>query len=313
LLPEERRNFGRIVPDFKPKPFESDQAEALKLLIKREQIAQGCQVIAITSGKGGVGKTNLAVNLSLALADVRKKVLLVDLDLGLANADILFNLNPIGNLASVVEGKKRLTQVMVQVHPGIHFIPGATGVDRLANLDERGRGFLLDQLEEITCAFDYMIFDTGPGISRNTIAFAARADKVIVLTVPEPTAIIDAYTVIKMLTQEEDFGEISVLINMANGSEAERCAQGMVTTANRHLHCYIQRLGHIPHDPRISLAVRQRKPFYLAYPHTEASKALRKVVQKICQWSERSTSELLPLRPGFVKRLWALFSRNRYL
>lgn len=304
MRPEEKRNFGNIFPEV-PAPRGgvgvADQAEGLRRLVGSRP--KPARVLAITSGKGGVGKTNVAVNLAIALAQCRKRVVLVDLDLGLANADILLDMTPRYTLAHVISGLRTLDQVTAPAVGGIHVIPGASGVEKLANLGDAERGKLVAEFESLHLRADFILFDTGAGISRNTTAFLAAADDIIVVTVPEPPAIIDAYAMIKMLSREPDHGDLFVLMNQAaSREEADRIAGGISTTATRLLGAYVEKLGYVVTDPRVGAAVRQRRPFLLAYPSSPASECLRSIARRI---AFARSGEVPPSRPGFVSRLWS--------
>jgi flagellar biosynthesis protein FlhG len=303
ITPTDRRNFGNVVPTAGRTSY--DQADGVRQLMSTR--SKPARVVAVTSGKGGVGKTNVSVNLSIALSMMRKRVVLVDLELGLANADILMDLMPRWNLSSVIAGRKRVEEVIVAGPAGVRLVPGASGVERLANLNETERAMLLAGLQDLCAAADYVIFDTGAGISRNTTAFLAAADDVIVVTTPEPTAVVDAYAVIKLLALEQDRGAMHVLINMAQSrDEAERFANGIVLTANKLMNAYVARLGYILADRHVGAAVRQRRAFLLDAPGCPAAACVRSIADRLASGAEaRGPME----RPGFVRRLLSVFGR----
>ena len=304
MLSDEKRNFGKIAPVFDEKPFVQDQAEGLRQLAKGAYY-RTARVIAVTSGKGGVGKTNISVNLALALSGLGKKVTLVDLDLGLANADILLDIEPHYNLSHIISRRKSIDEIIMPINGKLNVVPGASGVEKLANLSDGEREALIMSFDVLHRSTDYIIFDTGAGISKNTTAFLAAADDVIVVTIPEPTAVVDAYAVIKMLSREADKGNILLLINMAQSrGEAERYAGGIVTTANRLLNAYVGKLGFVISDSSVQSAVKQRKPFYTYYPYSEASKCIRTIAEKI---SKGVGSNGATERPGFISRLLSVF------
>jgi len=300
----ERRRFGDIVPAGTGPGPARDQAEGLRRLAAARP--RPARVVAVTSGKGGVGKTNVAVNLAIATARLGRRVVLVDLDLGLANADILLDLTPRYNLSQVLAGRKTIEEVALPAPGGIRVIPGASGVERLANLSDAEREALLGTFEALHRDADYIFFDTGAGISRNTTAFLAAADDVIVVTVPEPTAVVDAYALLKMLGREADHGDLYILLNQVSGrEEAERFASGIAVTANKLLNLYVEKLGYIVADPRVGQAVRRRRPFLLAYPGCAASLCLGAIAERMVRGAARArVSE----RPSFVRRLWAAFA-----
>lgn len=301
----DRRNFGQIVPGYESRPFVDDQAAGLRNLAAGRFRAP--RVMAVTSGKGGVGKTNLSVNLSLALAERGQRVTLIDLDLGLANADILLDLNPRHNLGTVIAGHKSIAEVALEAAPRLRVIPGASGVERLANLSDRERQNLLVSFQELYDGADFIIFDTGAGISKNTTGFLGAADDVIVVTIPEPTAILDAYAVIKLLSAQPDHGRVGLVINQVSGPpEAERFAGGVAATAYRMLNVYVERLGYIPADPAVIRAVRARRPFVTAFPSSPAARCVRALAERICETPGGTPP--VQARPGFMRRLLSALS-----
>ncbi|MHC4607723.1 MAG: MinD/ParA family protein [Planctomycetota bacterium] len=316
LRPDERRNFGKIAPPVRtngntarktaPSRFSRDQADGLRRMVHAGR--RQARVLAVTSGKGGVGKTNVAVNLSISLAAMRRRVVLVDLDLGLANADILFDMTPRYNLSSVISGRRSIEEITVPARGGVFVVPGASGVEQLANLSDEGRAQLLASLEVLYRTADYIVFDTGAGIAKNTTEFLAAADDIIVVTVPEPTAVVDAYAVIKMVASHADHGNLYVLINMAeNPGEAEKIASGISVTANKLLNAYVDKLGYILHDHRVGRAVRQRRPFTLAYPGAPCSRCVTGIARRLVKTTSWSIPEE---RPGFVRRLFSVFGKR---
>lgn len=294
-----RRDFGKIVPADAGRGPVRDQAEGLRRISGFRR--RTARVLAVTSGKGGVGKTNLSVNLALALAATGRRVVIVDLDLGLANADILFDLTARYNLSDVISGRRSLEEVLVTAAPGLRIVPGASGVERLANLGESERQALVAGLDTLCADADFVICDTGAGISRNTTSFLAAADEVLIVTTPEPTAVVDAYAVIKLIAMSGDHGDLGLVINMAeNAEEARRFSHGIAVTANKLLNAYVAELGYILHDPHVSQAVRRRRPVFLEHPSSPASRCLRELAARIAAGSK---SESSGERVSFVRRL----------
>src|SRR5438105_14080714 len=191
-----------------------DQAAQLRNLVRQRRRAS---VIAVTSGKGGVGKSNVAVNLAIKFASAGKNVVLLDADLGLANADVLCNIHLPGNLSHVIARKKELRDVMVRAPGGFHLIGGASGLARMADLTDFDRQRLVDALGELEQRCDIILIDTGAGISPNVLSFTRAADHVLIVTTPEPTAITDAYAVIKVISRDGSPRRLSLLVNQARG------------------------------------------------------------------------------------------------
>src|SRR5205809_253456 len=200
-----------------------DQATQLRSLVRQQQHSRPrASVIAITSGKGGVGKSNVAVNLSIKLASAGKNVVLLDADLGLANADVLCNIDLPFNLSHVIARKKELRDVMVRAPGGFHLIGGASVLARMADLTDFDRQRLVDALGELEQQCDIILIDTGAGISPNVLSFTRAADHVLVVTTPEPTAITDAYAVVKVISRDGTNRRISLLVNQARSAAEAR-------------------------------------------------------------------------------------------
>ncbi len=192
-----------------------DQAAQLRSLARSRPRAS---VIAITSGKGGVGKSNIAVNLAIKFAKAGKDVVLLDADLGLANADVLCNVDLAANLSHVIARKRELRDVLTLAPGGFRLIGGASGLARMADLSDDDRQRLVTALVELEEQTDVILIDTGAGISPNVLSFTRAADQVLVITTPEPTAITDAYAVIKVVSRESNDRRISLLVNQVQSS-----------------------------------------------------------------------------------------------
>ena len=251
-----------------------DQAERLRELARSGR--RRGRVVAVTSGKGGVGKTNLAVNLAVASAAAGRRTTLLDLDLGLANVDILMNLSPRYTLAHVLAGGRSLADIVTSGPGGVRVVPGASGVPRLADLDQNGREDLLRELGELEEGADLLVLDTGAGISRNVVAFAAAADEVVVVTTPEPTSVLDAFATIKVLSREEALGRVRLVVNQcATRAEAEAVSRRVAGACRQFLGLSVDRMGYVISDYHVGQAVRMRRPLVLAYPDAPASRCIR--------------------------------------
>lgn len=233
------------------------------------------RVIAVSSGKGGVGKTNMAVNLALALCKLGRQVILFDADLGLANADLLLGLQPRYNLTHFFQGGRSLAEIMCEGPLGLRVIPTGSGISQLADLGPQERERVLSHFALIEEDADYLIVDTGAGISRNVISFAQAAEEILVVTTPEPTARLDAYGLIKVLAQDAYSGRLRVIVNMAeNAAEGDEVGRLMESLASRFLNIHVELLGVVPRDKAVTSAVRAQKPFMLAQPNSSASQAV---------------------------------------
>ncbi len=261
------------------RPASADQADDLRRLAKK--VLPHARVIVVTSGKGGVGKTNFAVALALSLSPGRRVVLL-DADLGLANVDLLLGLAPKKNIADVIAGRCDMVDALTPAAGGLSVLAGASGVPRMADLGEAERQTLFHQLDGLQHWSDLLVIDTGAGISRNVIAFAACADDVVVVTTPEPTAMVDAYATIKMIHREEGHGRVRLVVNQVESvREGERVANGVAQTCRRFLGLSIDLLGSIPRDPHVPAAVRRQRSFLLESPGCPAAAAVRAVAASL--------------------------------
>src|ERR1044071_413664 len=219
-----------------------DQAAHLRSLVLQRPRAS---VLAITSGKGGVGKSNVAVNLAVQFATAGKNVVLLDADLGLANADVLCNIDLPFNLAHVIARKKELKDVMVKGPGGFKLIGGASGLARMADLSDDDRQRLVAALAELEFQADVIIIDTGAGISPNVLSFTRAADHVLVVTTPEPTAITDAYAVIKVIAKDGMDRHISLLVNQVRSTaEAKLVHERVAKVAKNFLGVNVLDAGH---------------------------------------------------------------------
>lgn len=230
------------------------------------------RVITVTSGKGGVGKSNFAVNLALALADFGQKVILLDADLGLANIDVILGICPSYNLTHVIAGEKSISEVIYHGPKGLKLIPGGSGIQELANLKEWQLENFLTKLSHLEGLADYLVIDTGAGLSRAVLSFSLAADEIIVVTTPEPTALTDAYGLIKSIRQQRYQGKVKLVVNrVASEAEANVVYNKLRIAINRFLKCSIEFLGSIREDSKVIQAVKEQQPFILAYPGSLAS------------------------------------------
>ena len=233
------------------------------------------EVLAVTSGKGGVGKTNIAANLAICLAAAGKKVVLMDADLGLGNLDVIMNITSRYNLSHVVSGHRTLDQIL-QVGPaGVEILCGGSGLEEMANLSRFQRMRLIDELAMLQERADVIVIDTGAGIGASVLSFCQAADHTLVVTTPEPTAMTDAYAVIKVLAGKDYSGRISLIVNMAESiSEGKKIQHQMAEVVRRFLDIALYDAGILCRDDRLVSAVRHREPVVLAYPHARITAAL---------------------------------------
>ena len=243
------------------------------------------KVIAIASGKGGVGKTNVAVNLAFQLSRNGKKVLLLDADLGLANIDILLNLKPTLNLFDVLEGRCSIKDILIEGPGGIHLIPAASGVKNMAELAHAQHAGIVMALSELEDHYDVMIVDTAAGISDSVVTFSKASQHVTVVCSDEPTSMADAYALIKVLRKEAGITRFKVLRNMVtNEVQARAGYKRLVEAAAHFLDVHLEYAGFIPKDVLLPKAVLRQQCVSEAFPSAPSSKAFSKLAGAVSGW-----------------------------
>ena len=305
-----------------------DQAAELRLLVASQsrrpepvtRHAPSARVIAIASGKGGVGKTNLAVNLAIRLARIGRRVLLVDADLGTANCDCLLNLHAPYNLSHCLQGQRRLDQIVVRLDPHLRIIVGASGLSAVADLSTFDRGMLIDDLARFEHQCDIILLDCGAGISQNVLAFAHAADELLIVTTPEPTALTDAYALAKSITLSSQPHQpeaparptsstppsMHLIVNQAaTPQEARRVADRIAAVAAKYLHAPLDCIAQIPAVPHLPLAVRSRCPLVIKYPRSPAARSISALATRLAT-PAKSPSRHAP----FFRRLLDFFTES---
>lgn len=258
-----------------------DQAAGLRHLSRSKPV----KVIAVSAGKGGVGKSNISVNLAVALAQKDKNVLLLDADLGLANIDIMLGLHSKYNLSHVVQGFCHLSDIMMQGPCGIRLIPAASGTESMTQLSTAEHAGIIDSFNELTDDVDYMIIDTAAGISDTVLSFVRSSQEVIVVVCDEPTSLTDAYALIKVMSKRYEWSHFHVLANMVRTlREGKELFNKLYRVAEHFLDVRLDYLGAIPFDERVHDAVKKQKPVLITYPESQAAKALLQLADTIEDW-----------------------------
>lgn len=238
--------------------------------------------ISVTSGKGGVGKSNFALNLAIVLSAAGRKVLLVDADTNLANLDILIGIHPEYNLSDVITGDRIIQDIIVQGPGEIEILPSSSGVVEMLDLDDQVQRQLIDSFTELEQRYDFIIIDTGAGLTPQIVNYSASADEVIVITTPEPTAIADAYAMLKTISHKNPTVKIQVLVNMVRSpKEAYQVFEGLNLVVQNFLNIPVDFLGYLPLDQNVSQSVAMQRPFVLEYPKCPASVTMRMMSRKI--------------------------------
>jgi flagellar biosynthesis protein FlhG len=246
------------------------------------------KVIAVTAGKGGVGKSNVSVNLAVALAQLNKNVLLLDADLGLANVDIMLGLQAKYNLSHVVQGCCSLTDIILQGPKGIRVIPAASGTDYMTELSPTQHAGIIDAFNELTDDVDYMIIDTAAGISDTVLSFARSSQELIVIVCDEPTSLTDAYALIKVMSKRFEWNQFHVLANMVKTTrEGRELFNKLYRVSEQFLSVRLDYLGAIPFDEAIHKAVKQQKPVLNTYPDSIAARMFLQLADTIEDWPDK--------------------------
>lgn len=288
-----------------------DQASELRSMLRaarppatpRAPAGPSARIIAIASGKGGVGKTVIAANLAILLAGRGHRVVLVDADLGTANLDVLLNVEARYNLSHVIRGDCALGDAAVPIRPGLRLVAGASGLASIADLSAAERHTLVDELSRFESTANMLLLDCGAGIAPNVLAFARAADELLVVTTPEPTALTDAYALIKVVSRSPCPPRIGVVVNQAaDGERPEDVGRRIVSVAARFLGVAVRYVGHVARDEHVARATRQRVAVVDRFPGCRASTCISALADGLDQ------SRLAPIRRGgFFRRVVDLF------
>jgi flagellar biosynthesis protein FlhG len=264
----------------------ADQAEQLRELMKNRTETKGekkTRIIAISSGKGGVGKTNVSINLALAYAQLGKKVIVLDADLGLANVNVILGIIPKYNLYHLIRKQKSLKDIILDTQYGIQIVAGASGFSKIANLSDEERDTFIEELSDLSSA-DIIIIDTSAGVSNNVLDFIAAADDAIIITTPEPTAITDAYGIIKIIATEIEnmnLGLKLIVNRVKSVTEGKKVAERVISIAGQFLNLKVDYLGYIYDDPAVSASVLKQRPFMVTDPGAKASMCIKHIVGRL--------------------------------
>ncbi len=258
-----------------------DQASGLRKMVSPEPV----RVIAVTGGKGGVGKTNVSVNLGIGLAELGKQVMLLDADLGLANIDVLLGLHAKHNLSHVMSGECTLEEILVEGPKGMRVVPGASGLQNMAELSPAEHAGLIHAFSEISNDVDVLLIDTAAGISDLVVSFSRAAQEQIVVVCDEPASITDAYAIIKLLNREHGVSHFHILANMVKTvQEGRDLYNKMCRVTDRYLDVMLSYMGSVPFDEQLRKAVKGQRPVIEAYPRSRVAQAFKNLAKKADNW-----------------------------
>lgn len=258
-----------------------DQATGLRRMVNPEPV----RVIAVTGGKGGVGKTNISANLGVALAELGRRVVLLDADLGLANLDVVLGLHAERNLSHVMHGECSLEEIMVTGPKGLKVVPGASGIQRMAEMSQAEHAGLIHAFSEVANSVDVLLIDTAAGISDLVVSFSRAAQEQIVVVCDEPASITDAYAIIKLLNREHGVSRFRILANMVKSvQEGRNLYNKMCRVTDQYLDVMLTYMGSIPYDEQLRKAVRSQKPVVEAYPRSRVAQAFKNLAKKADNW-----------------------------
>ncbi len=287
-----------------------DQAEGLRkefMGVQSNTVNQ--KIITIASGKGGVGKSNIAVSLGIALSNLKEKVLVIDADLGLANINVLVGQVSDYNIFHVIKDLKTMDEVVMDTPYNIRIISGASGFSQIANIADSDRKNFINGIEKLNDE-NIIIIDTGAGIARNVISFAACADETIVVTTPEPTSITDAYGIIKAISMEPNKIDVKLLINRVKSTvEAKKVSSRIISIAKQFLDIDVEYLGFIFEDSIVPYSVIHQVPFYAYDNRSKASLCLDHIANRILNVNDRNFQKRKGIS-GLVDTFMNMYSKQ---
>jgi flagellar biosynthesis protein FlhG len=258
-----------------------DQAAGLRRMTKNRPV----RVIAVTSGKGGVGKTNVSVNLGICLASMGKDVMLMDADLGLANVDVMLGLHPQYNLSHVIRGEKSLAETVVHGPEGLRVVPASSGLQAMAELQPSEHAGVIRAFSELHFSLDVLLIDTAAGISDSVVSFTKAAQEVLVVICDEPASITDAYALIKLLNRDYGLHRFRILANMVPSVQVGReLYRKIVAVTDRYLDVALDFMGMVPNDDYLRKAVQRQRAVSEVYPRSKSALAFKKLAQKADSW-----------------------------
>ncbi len=294
----------------------ADQAQRMREIFQRNQTVSSLRkngllrTIVVASGKGGVGKTNIVVNLALILGQWGQKVIILDTDLGMANVDILLDLKARFTLLDVIQGGRDIQDVILRGPAHVEVIPGGSGLSQIVNLDRQQREQLIARFSTLEEKGDLLLVDCSAGLSHDVLSFIAAADELILVTTPEPTAITDVYSIIKIVDSYKLHSQVHLIVNMINNAhDGEHVFKRIKKVCDSFLDLKVVFLGGIEYDRSVSKAVLSSYPYVLQFPHSRATQCTRHIARRILFGAETTEKEELKTckKKGFMRRLLNLW------
>jgi flagellar biosynthesis protein FlhG len=285
----------------------NDQASSLRRIVGETTTASAStrvRVMCITSGKGGVGKTNISINLAIALASLNRRVFLLDADLGLANVDVLLNLTPMYTMEHVMSGEKGINDIILDGPGNIKILPSSSGVVEMTELDREQQVHLFRKLGEIEREIDYLIIDTGAGIAPHTLRFVANSDEILIVATPEPSSMTDAYSLIKIMITRYQITRFRVISNnVVSAAEGRQVYERLQKVTRDFLKTEIDYVGYVLKDPLLVKSVRAQRPLLEAYPDAPAARCIMALARYL-EHLEVPDVESLASKTGARRSFW---------
>ena len=266
------------------------------------------RIISVASGKGGVGKTNITVNIGLALQDMGKDVLILDADMGMANVDVILGLTARYHLGHILKGKCQLEDALITGPKGLTVLPGASGIDEFTDIDIGEVKKLLDLSTAIESSYDFILIDIGAGIHSGVVNFIRAADEIMVVLTPEPTAVMDAYSLLKVLSDYSVASRLDLIVNQVESKgEGEDVTGRMENAIDEYLDMNVDTSAVVPYDDVLRKAVKKQKPLMELYPSSKAGRAFKRIAELLVSGKVEDTSRGMK---GFVYRMLGFFRNN---
>lgn len=285
-----------------------DQADSLRQLAASGRMGRApLKVYAVTSGKGGVGKTNLSVNLATVAARAGKRVLIIDADLGLANVEIVLGVKPRHHLGDLLDGNLSIEDVLVQGPPGVSLLPAGSGVQALTQLTGEQKMRLVQAMDPVEDLFDLVLIDSGAGIGENVLFFVGAAQEAILVVSPEPTSLVDAYAAVKVLSQQAGVRTFNVIVNPVVDELAARAIfQKLTAVTGKFLEARVRHLGYVPRDENLHRAIMAQRPLCEMFPSSPAARAIAAIGDRLLS----DAAAPGPALEGGLKFMWQRLLRE---